>query len=414
MLHRADVDVPLAPSDESVALLTPEHDVAAPTVSVVIPALNERLTIRETVQWCHEGFARAGVVGEVLIVDSSDDETAAIALEEGARVLRVPRRGLGRAYIDAVPFIRGQQVVVGDADCTYDFRQMDSFLAKLDEGYEFVMGSRFKGNIETGAMPLHHRYFGTPATNAVFNLVFRTRFSDIHCGMRAMTRDALVRIDLISQTWEYASEMIIKAVHLGLRSTEVPIDFYRDRNGRVSNVKRGGWLTPWRAGWDSLRIMFVFGADFFLVIPGAVLALTGLVGSFLLAFGPREVLGITLTLHSQALLMALTTIGLFASVLGALARVVYDKSGSTSAAWASRLRYNRVVCWSAASAAIGLLLGGVFMAKWIGAGYRAGPELERWSHLAMGGLLLLIVSFVAFTTCLVVQAMYKLGPRGER
>lgn len=412
MLQSADAGVHRATRPESVELLRPERDVDLPAVSVVIPSLNERLTIRETVQWCQEGFTRAGVVGEVIIVDSSDDETPEIALEEGARVLRVPLRGLGRAYIDAVPFIRGDRVVVGDADCTYDFRQMVTFLEKLDEGYEFVMGSRFKGNIEQGAMPIHHRYFGTPATNAIFNIVFRTRFSDIHCGMRAMTRDALVRIDLISQTWEYASEMIIKAVHLGLRSTEVPIDFYRDRNGRVSNVKRGGWWTPWKAGWDSLRIMFVFGADFFLVIPGVVLAVAGFLGSALLALGPRTFAGVTLTLHTQALLMAITMIGLFASVLGAIARMVYDTTGVTSAKWAGRLGYNRTVLCATAAAVAGGGLDAVFLAKWIGQGYRAGQALEQWSHLAMAGLLLLVVSFVAFTTCLVVQALHKLGSRG--
>lgn len=392
-----------------ITLLTPDADASAPVVSVVIPALNEELTIEETVAWCLEGFRRAGVEGEVLIVDSSDDATPALARRAGARVLRVPRRGLGRAYIDATDFIRGRWVVLGDADCTYDFRAIEGFLDKLADGYEFVMGSRFKGSIEPGAMPLHHRYFGTPATNAAFNLVFGTRFSDIHCGMRALTLDAYRRIDLVSQGWEYASEMIIKAVHLGLRSTEVPIDFYRDRNGRISNVKRGGWTMSWKAGWHSLRVMFVFGADFFLVKPGAVLTAVGLSGGLLLSTGPLAVGQVTLTLHTHALMLATTAIGLFALSTGLVARAVYDRTGRTLRRIVTRLPYNRVVAVSTALAAVGVGLASVFAARYVGNDFRVDAALRAWSHLAMTGLLLVVVSFVAFTSCLVLHALAKLG-----
>ena len=116
-----------AAPDETV-LLTPAHDVDNPEVTILIPAVNEQLTITDFVAWCHEGLAAAGVVGEILIVDGSDDQTPELALQAGARVLRTPRRGLGRAYIDAIPFVRGRYVVMGDADCTYDFRQLGGFI----------------------------------------------------------------------------------------------------------------------------------------------------------------------------------------------------------------------------------------------------------------------------------------------
>jgi len=283
------VAVPLpsaAQSDAEVCLLTPPDDVANPEVSIVIPALNERLTIVEFLSWCKEGLARAGVAGEILIVDSSSDETPQLALANGARVLRTPKRGLGRAYIDAIPYIRGKYVLMGDADCTYDFRDISGFVQKFRAGEEYIMGSRFKGYIEPGSMPPLHRYFGAPVTTCILNILYSTRYSDIHCGMRGITRDALLRIELESQSWEYASEMVLKSVCLGLKIAEAPVCFLKDKQGRLSHMKRGGWLEPWRAGWINLRGMLLYGADFFLLRPGFAFLLFGLLLLFPETFGP--------------------------------------------------------------------------------------------------------------------------------
>src|SRR5579863_399458 len=130
------------PVDPALRLEIPINDVASPDMSIVVPALNEKLTIGDFIDWCKEGLSRAGVVGEILIVDSSTDNTADIALSKGARVLRAPKRGLGRAYIDSLPFIRGKWIVMGDCDCTYDFREIEPFVAKFRDGAEFIMGSR--------------------------------------------------------------------------------------------------------------------------------------------------------------------------------------------------------------------------------------------------------------------------------
>ena len=141
---------------------------------------------------------------------------------------------------------------------------------------DYVMGSRFRGNIEPQAMPKLHRYFGTPVTTSSSIVIFGWRFSDIHCGMRGIRREALLRLDLRSQSWQYASEMTIKAVHLGLKCTEVPIDFYKDQADRQSHMKRSGWVEPWRAGRQNLEAMFVYGVDFFAFRPGLLLLATSL------------------------------------------------------------------------------------------------------------------------------------------
>jgi glycosyltransferase involved in cell wall biosynthesis len=201
--------------DPATALMLPQDDADNPELSIVIPAMDEEITIGQFIDWCHQGIADAGVTAEILIIDSSRDRTAEIAVAKGARVLKTPKRGLGRAYIDALPYIRGRYVLMGDADCTYDFREIRPFVEKFRDGSEFVMGSRFKGSIEEGAMPPLHRYFGTPLTTMILNVMYGTHFSDIHCGMRGATRDALMRMGLVSQSWEYASEMVLKSVHLG-------------------------------------------------------------------------------------------------------------------------------------------------------------------------------------------------------
>jgi hypothetical protein len=295
---------------------------ATPLVSICVPCLNEELTIGEFVDWCHQGLAEAGVPGEVVIIDSSDDRSPEIAEAHGARVLRFPKRGLGRAYIDAIPHLRGQYAILGDCDLTYDFRVLSGFVEKLEAGQEFVMGSRFRGSIEAGAMPALHQHFGTPVTTWIFNRIYGTRFSDIHCGMRGVEIDALKRIDLQSQGWEYASEMILKATKLGLRTDEVPIHFLKDRDGRQSHHLRSGWLSPWKAGWDNLRIMFLYAPDRLLSQPGIALLALGLVLMLSVAiFGAFTILGLGIGVQAALLGMAVASVGLSGWQLGTVARV---------------------------------------------------------------------------------------------
>src|SRR6266446_2299117 len=185
-----------------------------PEVTILVPTLNEEITVETFLDWCQEGIMRSKIAAEIILVDSSNDGTPDKAAAKGARVVKAVRRGLGRAYQEGILFVRGKYVIMGDADCTYDFRELEPCIQKLRDGYEFVMGSRLSGYIEPGSMPALHRYFGTPVTTWILNVLYGTHFSDIHCGMRAITRDALVRMDLRSESWQYASEMVLKAVHM--------------------------------------------------------------------------------------------------------------------------------------------------------------------------------------------------------
>src|SRR5215475_11567636 len=213
---------------------------------------------------------------------------------------------------------------MGDADCTYDFRELQAFVESFRHGYEYVMGSRFKGSIEPGSMPMLHQYLGTPGTTWILNFLYSSRFSDIHCGMRGITRTALAKMDLQSQSWEYASEMVLKSVRMNLRTTEVPVKFLKDPKGRVSHHKRAGWFSPWHAAWINLKAMFVYGADFFLFRPGQLLLFAGLLLTLPLTLGPIKVGPVTFSLHWMLLGLTLSVLGLHGFSVGALPRIFFD------------------------------------------------------------------------------------------
>jgi glycosyltransferase involved in cell wall biosynthesis len=390
-------------ADPELKLLLPDGDVVDPELSIVVPALNESLTIATFVEWCLEGLRAAGVQGEILIVDSSTDATAEIARAKGARVLVAPKRGLGRAYIDALPYIRGRYVLMGDCDCTYDFRQIAPFMEQLRAGAEFVMGSRFRGFIEPGSMPPLHRYLGTPVTTWILNVIFGSRFSDIHCGMRAITRDALVRMGLQSQSWEYASEMVLKSVHMRLRLGEVPIRFLKDREGRVSHHKRAGWFSPWQAAWINLRAMFIYGAAFFLYRPGFVMLALGLLLLVPLSLGPVTLGPITFQLHWMLLGLTLATLGMQSIYLGILVQIFFDYSGEPTRRWYARFPYTRTVFACAAAFIVGLALNVSLGVYYLEHQFRLSNELML-NHLAVTGLFLMIAGFVTFAFVLLLHS----------
>jgi glycosyltransferase involved in cell wall biosynthesis len=406
-----ELDVPVAErsvdgsvrTPVDVELLVPDLDVTDPEVSIVVPALNEELTIEDFVRWCHEGLARANVVGEILIVDSSTDSTPQRALALGARVLRTPKRGLGRAYLDAIPHIRGRFVIMGDADCTYDFRELAPFVEKFREGYEFVMGTRFKGYIEPGSMPPHHRYFGTPLTTWILNRVYSSSFSDIHCGMRGISREALQRLDLQSQSWEYASEMVLKSVHLGLKTGEVPVRFLKDRDGRVSHHKRLGWFSPFQAAWINLQAMFIHGADFFVYRPGIVLLGLGLLITIPVTFGPVDIGPITLSLTSQFIGVLLAIVGLQGYFLGNLARIFFDYTGNRTEKLLLRFRYTRAAIASAGVFFLGAAMVIPLIVRFVENDLSL-PVLSTANYLAVTGLFLMVTGFSTFVFTLLIHA----------
>lgn len=368
-------------------------------VSIVVPCMNEELVIGEFIDWCMEGLRTANVDGEVLIIDSSTDRSPEIAESKGARVLRVPKRGLGQAYIDAIPHIRGRYVIMGDADLTYDFRAIKPFIDKLDAGYEFVIGTRIRGQIEQGAMPGLHRHFGTPLTTWILNRIYGSRYSDIHCGMRAMTMEALRQIELQSSSWEYASEMVLKAAVLRLRTAEIPIAFYKDRDGRESHHKRSGWLSPWKAGWINLKVMFIFAPDFFLFWPGLLAFLGGLILALSLVPGPLRIGNFEINLHAMLFGVAVSTLGYGALHLALLAKAFYNFRPAITQRIFALLTYDRGMVIGLALMFAGIALDARLVYGWIVNEFRLGAV----SHAAVFGLFLIMLGFQTITHTLILQ-----------
>lgn len=297
-------------------------------VSVLIPTKNEEITIARFIEWCNLGFKNANVLGEIVLMDSSTDNTPVIAKRMGAKVVTVVENGLGIAYDKGRKHVSGKYVILGDADCTYDFRDIKPFLAKLDEGYDLVVGNRFKGSIEKKAMPIHHQYFGSPATSFVFKHSLGIPTGDIHCGMRALTSDLYRQLPFTELGWEYASEMIVSSRNLGAQICEVPIDFFKEPEGRVSHQVRNGWLTPFKAGWGTLRVTASFSLDRLLMLPGAFIATLGLVSNFLLlTLSPETLKELGFGNLSSSIFTTFSIVGFLIGGLGLMAHLIYYPAG---------------------------------------------------------------------------------------
>ena len=248
-------------------------------VSVVMPCLNEERSVGICVRKALEGLAAAGRVGEVIVADNgSSDNSAEVARAAGASVVKEEARGYGNAYMTGFSAAQGRIIVMGDSDDSYDFTQLGALVDKIGEGYDYVLGSRFDGEIRKGAMTWSHRYIGNPILTGVLNRFFGLKSSDAHSGMRAFTRSALDRMALRCEGMEFASEIVVKAAQSNLRVAEVPIVYHP----RVGESK----LNSLKDGWRHLRFMLLLAPTYLFLIPGIVMLALGLAGQgFALALG---------------------------------------------------------------------------------------------------------------------------------
>lgn len=238
-----------------------------PTLSVILPALDEELTIGNCIKKIQTAFLENSIDGEILVADASTDRTAEIARLLGAKVIHPEKKGYGNAYLAAFEQAQGQYLVLGDADDTYDFLELPRLLAPLKNGADFVIGSRFKGTIHPGSMTALHRYIGNPVLTWMVNLIFHTRFSDTHSGFRAITKEALNRLNVKSGGMEFASEMLIMASKENLRIEEVPINYYPR--------KAPSKLHSFADGWRHIRFVLLMKPLPFIAIPGIIFAAVG-------------------------------------------------------------------------------------------------------------------------------------------
>jgi glycosyltransferase involved in cell wall biosynthesis len=352
-------------------------DTTEPLVSVVIPCLNEEENIEACVTSALEAMQEAGIRGEVVVADNaSEDRSAELATAAGARVVHEPRRGYGSAYLAGFGAARGRYIVMGDADLTYDFREIPQFVAKLDAGAELVMGDRMK-NIHPGAMPWHHRYIGNPVLTGILNLFFRTGVSDAHCGMRAVRRDVLPRLDLRTTGMEFASEMVIRAAKEKLRIEEFPIQ-YHPRGGESK-------LSSWRDGWRHLRFLLVHSPTYLFILPGVLLSVLGsLIAALVLA--RIDVFGREWDMHTMIGGALLMIVGTQILALGLCAHAYGTYFMNEKDPWFDRMRarfrLEHGLMLGGAALVVGLVIGAVIVIQWVANGAGALSE-ERVAVLAV-------------------------------
>lgn len=273
-------------------------------LTILMPCLNEAKTVGKCVRAARDFLERADIHGEVVVADNgSIDGSQAVAQAAGARVVTAPQRGYGAALMTGTRAARGTYVIMGDADDSYDFSRLDEFVQKLRAGAHLVMGNRFQGRIEPGAMPLLHRYLGNPILSFVGRVFFRTPIGDFHCGLRGFSRAAVERLGLVTPGMEFASEMVVKSALAGLRIVEVPTVLRPDGRDRAPHLR------TWHDGWRHLRFLFLFCPRWLFLNPGLALLATGGLGLVVLSRGTLQIASLGLGIHSLLYMAAAAVIG---------------------------------------------------------------------------------------------------------
>ena len=359
----------------------------APRVSVVIPCLNEAGTIAECVTRARHVLDTNDIVGEVIVVDNgSDDGSGHLAAGAGALVILEPERGYGSAYLAGFAAARGKYILMADADLTYDFNEIPRFLAELEDGADMVIGNRMH-NIHPGAMPWHHRYIGNPVLSGVLNILFRSGVDDVHCGMRALRRDLLPRLDLRTTGMEFASEMVIRASkeHLTVRQFSIE---YHPRAGESK-------LSSFRDGWRHLRFLLVHSPNYLFILPGAIMAGVGAAVE-LIVVTRLAVFGREWDMHALIGGALLAIVGTQVVALGVCAHAYGTYFMGEEDRWFDKMRarfkleHGLLVGGSVALA--GLAFGAYIVIEWINKGFGA----LAYERLAVLAATLIIVGIQVF------------------
>lgn len=363
-------------------------------LTILMPCLNEAETLATCIRKAKSFLEEHQVDGEVLISDNgSTDGSPDIAEAEGARVVHAPIRGYGGALIEGCKAARGTYVIMGDADDSYDFTNLMPFVEKLREGYDLVMGDRFAGGIEDGAMPWSHRYIGNPVLSFVGRMFFHSRIRDFHCGLRGYNREAILALDLQTSGMEYASEMVVKAELHHLKIAEVPTTLRKDGRSRPPHLR------SLRDGWRHLKFLLMYSPNWLFLYPGLILLAIGLVGSLAL------VLEGSLNLFHRTFSSATLLYFIFFVILGfniitmfwivKLYAYNHNFLPKGEADWNKRIREDLLIFGGMAAVVLGIILSISALGIWRATGYGdLNPEMIMRRTIPAAALIALGVQSV--------------------
>lgn len=370
-------------------------------LTILMPCLNERETLAVCIDKAKEFFASFKIEGEVLIADNgSTDGSIEIAETHGARVTHVPVRGYGAALSRGIAAARGRFVIMGDSDDSYDFQRLGNFVEKLRQGYDLVMGNRFKGGIAPGAMPFLHRYLGNPVLSFIGRLFFNIPIGDFHCGLRGFNRDSMLSLELNTRGMEFASEMVVKAALAGYRIAEVPTTLSKDGRSRPPHLR------TWRDGWRHLRFLLIFCPRWLFFYPGIAITSIGLLLTLLALPGPVQITpSVSLDVHTVVVGCLSVLIGTQCVGFSIVARKYGALRGLLPADYrmkglATALTLERILMLAGILLACGLAGGGYAIHVWVKAHLGPLPYGELVRVLIISGTAIALALELAFTSFL--------------
>ncbi|MBC7390195.1 MAG: glycosyltransferase [Opitutaceae bacterium] len=341
-------------------------------LTILMPCLNEAETLQLCIKKANQYLKENSVNGEVLIADNgSTDGSQHIATKEGARVIDVPIKGYGAAIIHGINSARGKYIIMGDSDDSYDFLKLNPYVDKLRDGFDLVMGNRFLGGIEKGAMPFLHKYLGNPVLSFIGRLFFKINIRDFHCGLRGFNKKSIKALNLQTTGMEFASEMVVKAALFKLKIGEVPTILSQDGRTRPPHLR------TWRDGWRHLRFLLLFSPAWLFFYPGILTFVVGLLGVITLSMVSISIGDITLDIHTLLYSSFATIMGFQAILFYLLSRTFAINFNLTPESDV----FNKL--WNYFSLEIGLICG--FVALMIGLGFSIYSILE-WKKASFGFL----------------------------
>ena len=381
-------------------------------LTILMPCLNEAETLAICINKANAWIAGSGIDAEVVIADNgSTDGSQSIAETLGARVVSVDQPGYGSALFHGAMASKGEWIIMGDSDDSYDFSQLDVFVQKLQEGYDLVMGNRFLGGIAKGAMPWKNYYIGNPVLTRIGRLLFNCPSKDFHCGLRGFRKEAFIRMDLRTTGMEFASEMVIKASLFRMKIAEVPTTLSKDGRSRPPH------LLPWRDGWRHLRFMLLFSPRWLFIIPGLVLFLISLLGYAALLVGPQRLGSVTFDVHTLFFFQAGLILGFVAIALGVIIRMFGMREGLLQEnSWLQKLRITPLLeigsCVGIVMMLGGLLLGFDALMAWGAVRFAALEPGELLRTISLSTLLIMLGGFTLMVS--LIMGFLALPTREQR